>query len=392
MPDDAPSVTIRVIDGLAGVRAQAWDACALAPGSAGNPFLMHAFLLALESSRSVGGRSGWMPQHIVAETADGELLGALPLYVKMHSQGEYVFDHNWARAYEQAGGSYYPKLQVAVPFTPVPGPRLLLRPGPLADAVGNALVESAVELCKQNRLSGVHATFCSEPDRERFAAHDFLHRIGIQYHWHNEGYKTFDEFLGALSSRKRKAIRKEREAVRRDGLTLQALSGSAIEPRHWDAFFRFYIDTGNRKWGSPYLTRAFFDRIGESLADRIVLVMAARGDKLVGGALNLRGDDALFGRNWGCVESHAFLHFEACYYQAIEYAIDHGLARVEAGAQGEHKIQRGYVPVETHSMHWIADKGLREPVDRYLQHERAAMREECRGLQQFSPFKKDGGE
>jgi predicted N-acyltransferase len=390
MPDDGTSITIRVIDSLAQIPAAEWDACAMASGNAGNPFVSHAFLHALEASRSVGSRTGWLPQHLVVEAADGQILGAVPAYVKSHSQGEYVFDHAWARAYENAGGRYYPKLQAAVPFTPVPGPRLLLRPGPLAESVADALAGALVEVCRRGRLSSVHVTFCTDQERQRFAAHGFLHRLGIQYHWHNRGYGSFDDFLAALSSRKRKAIRKERASVQRDGLVIEALNGADIKARHWDSFFQFYIDTGGRKWGSPYLTRAFFDILGATMADRVVLIMASADGRPVGGALNLHGDDALFGRNWGCVANYNYLHFEACYYQAIDYAIRHGLARVEAGAQGEHKIQRGYLPVETHSMHWIADPGLREPIDRYLVQERAAMEEECRALMPFSPYRKDG--
>ena len=389
MPDDSPTVGLRVVDSLSAVDAAQWDACALAPGAAGSPFLCHAFLKALEDSKSVGRRTGWQPQYLLAETDDGTLQGAVPLYVKGHSQGEYIFDHGWAQAFERAGGRYYPKLQAAVPFTPVPGPRLFARPGPYADSVRDAMIDMLAKIAGDNNISSVHATFCSEADWKRFGARGWLLRLGRQYHWANAGYKTFDDFLGALASRKRKAIRKEREAVKREGLVIHQLSGDDLKPRHWDAFFAFYMDTGGRKWGSPYLTRSFFDILGSTLADKVVLVMAESDGRPVGGALNLKGDDTLYGRYWGCLESHAFLHFEACYYQAIDYAIEHGLARVEAGAQGDHKIQRGYLPVKTYSAHWIGDTGFRRAVDTYLKQERPAVEQEIEALMEYSPFRKE---
>lgn len=389
MPDGTLELAVRIADTLEGVAAAEWNACATPEGSDDNPFVSHAFLIALERSRSVGRRSGWLPQYLLAETTDGRLLGCAPLYVKSNSYGEYVFDHGWADAYERAGGSYYPKLQVAVPFTPAPGPRLLVRPGETAGAVADALCEALVEITRGNKFSSCHVTFCREEEWQRLAQHGFLRRLGQQYHWHNEGYGSFDDFLSALNSRKRKAIRKEREAVRDSGLIVRPLSGDQIEKRHWDAFFAFYMDTGSRKWGQPYLTRAFFDQIGRTMADRIVLVMAEKPDgEPVAGALNLKGRDTLFGRNWGCVEDYRFLHFEACYYQAIDYAIEHGLKRVEAGAQGEHKIQRGYLPVPTYSAHWIADPGFRRAVDDYLQRERPAIEAQIADLATLSPFRK----
>jgi uncharacterized protein len=389
MPDDSPTVGLRVVDSLSAVDAEQWDACALAPGAAGSPFLCHAFLKALEDSKSVGRRTGWQPQYLLAETDDGTLQGAVPLYVKGHSQGEYIFDHGWAQAFERAGGRYYPKLQAAVPFTPVPGPRLFARPGPYADSVRDAMIDMLAKIAGDNNISSVHATFCTEADWKRFGARGWLLRLGRQYHWANAGYKTFDDFLGALASRKRKAIRKEREAVKREGLVIHQLSGDDLKRRHWDAFFAFYMDTGGRKWGSPYLTRSFFDILGSTLADKVVLVMAESDGRPVGGALNLKGDDTLYGRYWGCLESHAFLHFEACYYQAIDYAITHGLARVEAGAQGDHKIQRGYLPVKTYSAHWIGDTGFRRAVDTYLKQERPAVEQEIEALMEYSPFRKE---
>jgi len=391
MPDSGDQLTIRVNDGIASIDAGAWDSCAVPPESDGNPFLSHAFLLALEESGSVGARAGWRPQHLTAIGPDGVLLGCVPLYLKSHSQGEYVFDHGWADAFERAGGQYYPKLQAAVPFTPVPGRRLLVRPGPLADQVADALGAALTELTQSNELSSAHVTFCSEEEWERLGRLGFLQRLGQQYHWHNEGYASFDDFLGALNSRKRKAIRKEREAVKREGLTLQALSGDQIEPRHWDAFFAFYMDTGSRKWGRPYLTRQFFDLIGQRLPEAVVLMIAEDASgRPVAGALNLKGREALYGRNWGCIEDYRFLHFEACYYQAIDYAIAHGLKRVEAGAQGEHKIQRGYLPTPTYSAHWIANRSFRTAVDDYLKRERAAMLEQMADLATLSPFRKAG--
>ena len=389
MPDDTPTVSLRTVETLAGIDDAQWDACALAPGSAGSPFLSHRFLKALEDSKSVGRRTGWQPQYLLAESADGTLLGAVPLYVKNHSQGEYIFDHGWAQAFERAGGRYYPKLQAAIPFTPVPGPRLFARPGPLEGAVKDALIDMMAEMAKDNGISSVHATFCTQDEWKRFGERGWSLRLGQQYHWSNEGYKTFDDFLAALSSRKRKAIRKERQSVVKEGLTVRALSGSDIKSEHWDTFFAFYMDTGGRKWGTPYLTRSFFEILGATMADKVVLILAEADGRPVGGALNLKGDDTLYGRYWGCLESHAFLHFEACYYQAIDYAIAHGLQRVEAGAQGDHKIQRGYLPVPTYSAHWIVDARFRRAIDDYLKRERPAVEQEIEGLMQFSPFRKE---
>ena len=382
---DADSLTLRLIDGVGRVSEAAWDDCA----GADNPFVSHAFLKALEDSRSVGGRSGWQPRHAVLEDRAGRLLAAVPLYRKSHSYGEYVFDHGWAAAYERAGGRYYPKLQAAVPFTPVPGPRLLVAPCAEREAIREALVAGLVELAEAEPVSSLHITFPAEGDAEALEAGGLMLRTGLQYHWSNRGYGTFDDFLADLSSRKRKAIRKERREVAESGVTLRVLTGAAIEPRHWDAFFDFYISTSDRKWGSPYLTRSFFDILGASLADKVVLVMAESDGRAVGGALNLKGDDTLYGRYWGCLESHAFLHFEACYYQAIDYAIAHGLARVEAGAQGDHKIQRGYLPVKTYSAHWIVDPNFRRAVDNYLKQERPGVEQEITGLMQYSPFRKE---
>src|SRR5215470_837400 len=386
---DADSLTLRLIDGVARVSEAAWDACA----GPDNPFVGHAFLRALEDSRSVGGRSGWQPRHAVLEDRSGRLLAAVPLYRKSHSYGEYVFDHGWAAVYERAGGRYYPKLQGAVPFTPVPGPRLLVAPGAEREAIRQALVGGLLELAEAEPVSSLHITFPDEGDAEALEDGGLMLRTGLQYHWSNRGYGSFDDFLADLSSRKRKAIRKERREVAESGVTLSVLTGDAIEKHHWDAFFDFYISTSDRKWGSPYLTRAFFDALGERLADKVALVVAEAGGRLVAGALNLIGRDALYGRNWGCAGDFKFLHFEACYYQAIEFAIARGLARVEAGAQGEHKIQRGYLPVATYSAHWIRDPAFAAAVRDFLRRERAAVDQERRALCTLSPFRQgDGGE
>jgi predicted N-acyltransferase len=390
MPDGAESVTVKLLGAIDEVSAEAWDACAGASGSCANPFVSHGFLNALERSGSVTAEQGWQPRHLVVPARGGGLLGAVPLYLKSHSYGEYVFDWGWADAYERAGGTYYPKLQACVPFTPVTGPRLLVRPGAEAEAVSAALVSAMAEVAQRYQVSSLHVTFCEQAEWARFGKAGFLQRTGRQFHWENRGYDSFDDFLGSLASRKRKMIRKERRKVAESGITLRALRGEAIEPRHWDAFHRFYISTADRKWGSAYLTRDFFHRLGEAMADRVVLVVAEDRGELTAAALNLLGDDALYGRNWGSLGDYRFLHFEACYYQAIEYAIEHGLARVEAGAQGEHKIQRGYMPVETYSAHWIADPGLRDAVENYLDHERRQIAHEIAGLAEYGPFRRDG--
>ncbi|HVO03035.1 MAG TPA: GNAT family N-acetyltransferase [Candidatus Cybelea sp.] len=383
-PRSAQTLTARVVDRIDEIPAAQWDACA----GPDNPFLRHAFLKALEESGSVGKKTGWLPQHLVIADECNAIQAAAPLYVKSHSQGEYVFDHGWAEAYARAGGDYYPKLQVAVPFTPVPGPRLLTRAGPDAGELRDALIGALRSVAEQSRLSSLHVTFCREDEAAALKGDGFLHRLGVQYHWENQGYETFADFLGALASRKRKAIRKEREAIQEYGLSIRALSGAEIERRHWDAFFAFYMDTGSRKWGRPYLTRKFFDLIGASMAENVVLMLAEQDGRPVAGALNLKGTDCLYGRNWGCLADFRFLHFELCYYQAIDYAIAHKLARVEAGAQGEHKIQRGYLPVATHSAHWIAERSFRAAVADFLERERRVMEQEIAGLAELGPYRK----
>ncbi|WP_305097371.1 GNAT family N-acetyltransferase [Croceibacterium aestuarii] len=369
----------RAVSGVNAVPAEAWDAVA----GPDNPFVSHAFLAALEDSGSVGPGTGWSPSPIVIEDARGTLLGALPAYLKGHSQGEYVFDHAWADAWHRAGGHYYPKLQIAAPFTPATGPRLLLSD----EAYASPLLRAAESLCLQNDLSSAHATFIEPAQRNLFERAGWLLRNDIQFHWHNRGYESFEEFLGDLSSRKRKDLRKER-ARAQDGVEIRHLSGRAIRPEHWDAFWVFYQDTGARKWGQPYLTREAFDLFGERMGERVLLILAYEDGAPIAGALNFIGADALYGRYWGCTVDRPFLHFELCYYQAIDAAIERGLERVEAGAQGGHKLARGYAPVQTWSAHWIADQGFREAVADYLQREREGVAQDSLYLAARTPFRK----
>nr|WP_129610280.1 GNAT family N-acetyltransferase [Rhodoplanes serenus] len=382
---------MRVLPAIAEVPAASWDACANPELATFDPFVSHAFLAALEASRSACARTGWQPRHLVLEDAAGTVLGVAPCYLKSHSRGEYVFDHGWADAYERAGGRYYPKLQVSVPFTPATGRRLLVAPGPRADIAQAALADGLVALCRHEGASSVHVTFMTEAEWQLAAEHGFLLRTDQQFHWDNPGYRTFDDFLDALAARKRKAIRRERREAVQNGIEIVRLTGAAIDESAWDAFFAFYMDTGSRKWGRPYLTRDVFSRIGAAMADRILLVMARRQGRFVAGALNFIGGATLYGRHWGAVEHHPFLHFELCYYQAIEFAIERGLARVEAGAQGEHKLARGYLPNTTWSAHFIADPALRRAIADYLVRERAYVDAAARELAAASPFRKDGG-
>ncbi len=411
---------IGVVDAIGAVAAAEWDACAnpistknssdvpasvqtqaQAPAPAAdpakesdhetsyNPFISYDFLAALEQSNSVGGRTGWQPQHVLARTPDGMLVAAAPCYRKSHSRGEYVFDRGWAEAYERAGGSYYPKLQVAVPFTPATGRRLLLRPGPQAHGVGRALAGGLVELCGLSGASGVHVTFATEPEFRLFGELGYLQRTDQQFHWENPGFASFDEFLAALTARKRKTIRRERHDALQNGISVHWLSGRDLTEDVWDAFFEFYMETGSRKWGRPYLTRPFYSLVGEKMRDRIVLVTAKRAGRWIAGAINFIGSHALFGRHWGAIEHHPFLHFELCYYQAIDYAIAHKIPRVEAGAQGEHKISRGYLPTTTYSAHYIADPALRRAIADYLVRERAYVAAAGAELAGLAPFRKD---
>jgi predicted N-acyltransferase len=391
----ALEIQVKVANGLRAVPAEQWDALAN-PSSAAepgepvetyNPFVSHAFLSALEDSGCVGGRSGWQPMHVLVEAGDGEVIAAAPCYAKSHSQGEYVFDHAWADAFERAGGAYYPKLQVCVPFTPVTGPRLLLSPKVEPETARSALLAGLRALRAKIEASSIHLTFLPKTDWAALGEQGLLQRVDQQFHWLNEGYGSFGDFLAALSHRKRKTIRRERRDALSDGIAVETLTGRDITEAHWDAFFAFYMDTGSRKWGRPYLNRRFFSLIGERMAERIVLMLAKRGGRHIAGAINFRGDAALYGRNWGCIEDHPFLHFELCYYQAIEYAIAHGLSRVEAGAQGEHKLARGYRPVLTYSAHDIADASLRRAVAEYLSRERRYVAEAAEGLAGALPFR-----
>lgn len=390
----SPTLTVSVVTSLDQIRPEVWDACACPEAADGgrplDPFTTHRFLKALEDSGSVGRRTGWDPRYLLAE-ADGEIIAVAPLYAKGHSQGEYIFDYNWAHALENAGGRYYPKLQIAVPFTPATGRRFLTRPG--FETVGmSALVQGAIQLASENDLSSFHATFCTEGEAIAGEQMGLLRRTTQQFHWQNHDYADFDAFLASLSSRKRKNIRKERARAQAFGGEIRMLTGDQIQPEHWDAFWVFYQDTGARKWGSPYLTRAFFECTHETLRDDIALVMCTRDGRNVAGALNLIGRDALYGRYWGCIEDHPCLHFEACYYQAIDFAIAHGLKAVEAGAQGEHKLARGYLPRQTHSLHWLADPGFSDAVARYLDAERHAVDEDIEILTAYGPFRKDNRE
>ncbi|OIQ40201.1 MAG: GNAT family N-acetyltransferase [Roseobacter sp. MedPE-SWde] len=387
---DQKPVEIRVLGSLSQIEAADWDACACPEAADGghpmDPFTTYRFLHALEQSGSVGPGTGWQPQYLTAYLDDA-LIGCAPLYAKSHSQGEYIFDHNWAHAYEQAGGRYYPKLQIAVPFTPATGRRLLVRPG--HEALGqSALVQGAVQLAADNQVSSLHMTFCTAQEAESGAEMGLMPRVSQQFHWLNQGYSEFGDFLGALSSRKRKNMRKERLHAQSFGGTISSYTADQIRPEHWDAFWAFYQDTGARKWGRPYLTREFFSIIHETMADDLHLILAERDGYPVAGALNFIGRETLFGRYWGCLEHHPCLHFEMCYYQAIDFAIAHRLTRVEAGAQGEHKLARGYLPVETHSLHWLGDPGFAEAVGRYLEAERAAVAEEVEVLTSYGPFRK----
>lgn len=380
---------IAFLPSLAEVSAEDWDACA---GSA-NPFVSHAFLSALEVSESVGGNTGWTPYHMTIRAGDenGKIIASMPLYAKSHSYGEYVFDHGWADALERAGGRYYPKLQASIPFTPAITPKLLVHQDRLEaekPIIQAALLDGLEKITEKLGFSSAHVTFLPDDEAKLIEGGEFLVRHDQQFHWKNDDYADFDAFLAALSSRKRKQIRKERQAVANTDIKVRALTGADITEAHWDDFFQFYIDTGARKWGQPYLTRAFFSEVGATMADQIVLVMCERDGRNIAGALNFLGKDTLYGRQWGCLEDHRYLHFEACYYQAIDFAIKHGLKTVEAGAQGAHKLARGYVPVQTTSAHYISNPSFRDAVARYLEQERQGVAAEIDYLATRTPFKK----
>jgi hypothetical protein len=412
---DSSEITLEAVASVSQIPAEEWDACANpVPGSLHgfdtlaarasptssscadvrltyNPFVSHAFFSSLEASGSACARTGWGPRHLLARR-DGAIAGIVPCFLKSHSQGEYVFDRGWADAYERAGGRYYPKLQASVPFTPATGPRLLIRDGVDKDEIGTALASGLVALCEATNASSAHVTFAREAEWKFLAKHGFLQRTDQQFHWHNQGYRDFDEFLATLNSRHRKAIKRERRDALANGITIHPLNGNDITEDAWDAFFAFYMETGSRKWGRPYLTRAFFSLIGDSMAKDVLLIMARRNNRWIAGAINFIGSETLFGRNWGAIEHHPFLHFEVCYYQAIDFAISHGLKAVEAGAQGEHKIARGYLPQTTYSAHYIADPGLRRAIDEYLRRERAYVAEAGRELAAAGPFRKTADE
>ena len=385
------SLEIRLHETLEAIPAAEWDACAAPEGSGRpiDPFTTHRFLLALERSGSVGRATGWAPRYITVRDG-GQTIAVAPAYLKSHSHGEYVFDWSWADAYERAGGRYYPKLQIAVPFTPVTGRRFLTRPGHEARGAA-AIVQGAVQVAAEAGLSSLHVTFCTEAEAAAGRAMGLIHRLGTQYHWENDGYADYDAFLETLSSRKRKAIRRERRGAQDFGGEIVQLTGDDLRPEHWDIFWQFYQDTGARKWGSPYLTRAFFDIVQAEMCDDVLLVLALRDGTPVAGALNFIGRDTLYGRYWGQTEHHPFLHFELCYYQACDFAIERGLKRVEAGAQGDHKLARGYLPQPTHSLHWIADAGFRWAVEDFVAREAEAVGEDIEILTALGPFKRGTG-
>lgn len=381
MPD---THIIKTVQSISEITESDWNACL----ETDHPFVTHQFLKALEDSGSTTAEAGWMPYHLVLEK-DGDIAGVAPMYVKGHSQGEYVFDHSWAHAYERAGGKYYPKLQLSVPFSPVTGPRLLVPAGPEQQALQRLLLRGAQQVASQLDISSVHSTFLNEAERQLMPDAGYLLRTGEQFHWVNQDYHGFDDFLEQLSSRKRKAIRKERKGALANNLEFETISGRDINEDHWDAFFNFYLDTGSRKWGTPYLTRSFFSQLGQTMADAVVLFMVKREGRYIAGALNLKSADCLYGRYWGCIEDHRFLHFETCYYRAIDYAITHGIKRVEAGAQGPHKLARGYLPTKTYSAHWLRDPGFHDAVADFLQAETKEIDAELRYLATRTPFRQE---
>ena len=385
------SISIKVVKSISELDREEWNSCAIFYSADGldkieDPFISYDFLDALEKSKSVGENTGWLPYHLAA-IRKNKLIGAVPLYLKSNSQGEYIFDYNWAHAFERAGGRYYPKLQISVPFTPVTGRRLLVSKN-APSHTASLLLQSAIELCEKNKLSSLHTTFCNKQEFELGQKLGMLGRVSQQFHWLNNGYGNFGDFLNALSSRKRKNINKERLKANNFGGAIEMLTGSEIKKDHWNYFWKFYQDTGIKKWGTPYLTRQFFDQIHETMRSKILLILAKKEGNYIAGALNFIGSDTLFGRYWGCIEDYPFLHFEVCYYRAIEFAIAHGLKKVEAGAQGEHKLARGYVPTETFSLHWIAEKGFSKAVQEYLISEKDAVKRDIKILSHFTPFKK----
>ncbi|XOV87519.1 MAG: GNAT family N-acetyltransferase [Pseudomonadota bacterium] len=388
--------TLKACSSISEIGQASWDACAVpyrtdpSCGIPFDPFVSYAFLSALEESGSVSARTGWAPYHLALEDESGRVCGVVPMYLKSHSQGEYVFDYNWADAFERAGGRYYPKLQVAVPFTPATGRRLLVGAGETAAEIEEMLLGGVMKVADKLGVSSVHITFANKPQWQHMGDMGFLQRTHKQFHWENRGYGDFADFLADLSAKKRKNIRRERRDALSGDISIEWVTAADLCEHHWDAFYQFYMDTGNRKWGTPYLKRKFFSLVGETMPDDTLLIMCKRGNRYIAGAINFIGSECLFGRNWGCIEDHPFLHFEACYYQAIDYAIAHGLKRVEAGAQGPHKLARGYLPTHTYSAHWIVDESFREAVDRFLAQERQYVDEEIEYIEEHSPFRQGG--
>ena len=380
-------ISLEAVSSIGQISAEEWDSCANPAGQPYNPFVSHAFFSALENSGSAVARTGWAARHLIARE-NGAIAGLVPCYLKNHSQGEYVFDRGWADAYERAGGRYYPKLQASVPFTPATGARLLVRPDLDRERIRSSLAGGLIGLCQATEASSVHVTFAREDEWKFLGAQGFLLRNDQQFHWHNQAYGSFEDFLGSLNSRHRKAIRRERREALSNGISVHHLTGKEITEEAWDAFFEFYMETGSRKWGRPYLNRAFYSEIDRTMANDVLLVMAKRNNQWIAGAINFIGSETLFGRHWGAVEHHPFLHFEICYYQAIDFAIQRGLRIVEAGAQGEHKLARGYLPQTTYSAHYIADPGLRHAIADYLKRERAYVAEAGRELTDAGPFRK----
>ncbi|PCJ94017.1 MAG: GNAT family N-acetyltransferase [Hyphomicrobiales bacterium] len=398
-PENLPN-TLKILSSLKEIEREEWDSCAN-PGWPSdnplesknhklpyNPFLSHDFLWSLEESGSATPETGWHTRHLVLQAEDGPPLGIVPTYIKTHSQGEYVFDYGWAEAYERAGGEYYPKIQICVPFTPVTGRRLLVADLQRQHSIEGLLAAGIQQVTSQYEASSAHLTFLTKQEWDQLSDQDFLRRTDQQFHWQNNNYSDYDDFLAALSSSKRKALRKERRRALENDIEVEHVTGSDLTEDHWDVFFHFYLDTGDRKWGTPYLTRAFFSMIGERMADRVLLILAKRDGRYIAGALNFLGSDTVYGRNWGCIEDHPNLHFELCYHQAIDWAIAHKYKTVEAGAQGSHKLARGYVPTTTYSAHWIPDKGFRSAVENYLEQERLHVKLEQDALLQHTPFKK----
>ena len=383
MPDGRVEITVKIIDKIRDIPSKDWDACA----GEDNPFVTHAFLSALEESGSVTNNTGWLPQHILVYGENNQIAACMPIYLKNHSYGEYIFDWAWADAYNKAGGNYYPKLQAAVPFTPATGPRMLVKDSS-SDYYYQVLMRGIIQLAQKHNVSSLHVTFPPKDQWDKLGAAGFIKRTSKQFHWENRGYNSFDDFLSELTSRKRKAIKKERRQIKDQGIVLKRLSGKELTEDYWDTFYQYYSDTIDRKWGHSYLTRDFFSILGETMPDFVMLIIAKHKGKRVAGALNLIGSDTIFGRNWGCSEDFKFLHFEACYYQAIEFAIQNKLQWVEAGAQGPHKIQRGYLPREVYSAHWIADPKFCEAVKQFIVHERKEVDYEISGLMEYSPYRK----